>query len=253
MSYDFSFDKKSVLFILGGSVAIGVLLFFAGFIMGWDRGEYAARLDMENSDGSSTAQKQPASGKPAVETAALAKPQAQTKSTAESDSAQPKPVSAPQAKETSATPAAPEAKPEQPSAAAASESKPEKPVSATSPPKPPEQTAAQAAPEKSAPEKPSPSQAASSGADPAAPDAEQSAFSLQLGAFQDEHNAVRFKNDLKSRGYPVFVFHTLDAGGRIWHTVRLGHYPDMKKASEAATVFVGKEKIPAFVRPGNEL
>src|SRR5579864_5115993 len=135
MSYDFSFDKKSVLFILGGSVAIGVLLFFAGFIVGWDRGEYAARLDMENSDGSSTAQKQPASGKPAVETAALARPQAPPKSASESDSAQPKSASAPQAKENGATPAAPEAKPEKPSAAATSESKPAKPASAASSPK----------------------------------------------------------------------------------------------------------------------
>src|SRR5215467_463530 len=47
MSYDFSFDKKSIFFILGGSVAIGVLVFFAGFIVGWDRGTEDARLEFE--------------------------------------------------------------------------------------------------------------------------------------------------------------------------------------------------------------
>ena len=103
---------------------------------------------------------------------------------------------------------------------------------------------AQAAPEKLALPQ------TSSGDDPPGDDP---AFSLQLGAFQNEHNALRFKDDLKSRGYPAFVFNTPDAGGRVWHTVRLGHYPDMKKAAAAAAVFTGKEKLPAFVRPGNEL
>src|SRR5437868_3972531 len=39
MSYDFSFDKKSVLLIVVGCAAIGLLLFFAGFIVGLDRGK----------------------------------------------------------------------------------------------------------------------------------------------------------------------------------------------------------------------
>lgn len=238
MSYDFSFDKKSVFFILGGSLAIGVLLFFAGFVVGWDRGEYSARLEMQNGDGSKTAQKQPVSDNQKTLASAVAPP-AQTNPAADP----PDPPAAQEKQEASAAPASQDKA--SPSTPEAKEEKQEKPGTAS--PRP-EQTAAQAAPEKAAAPQP-----ASSADDPAGSLPDPGTFSLQIGAFQDEHNAMRFKNDLKTRGYPAFVFHTLDAGGRVWHTVRVGHYPDMQKASDAATVFSGKEKIPVYVRPGNQL
>lgn len=231
MSYDFSFDKKSVFFILGGALAIGVLLFFAGFIVGWDRGEFSARLEMQNGDGSKTAQKQSVSDNQKTLAAALAPP-AQTKPAAD-------PPDPPAAQENPAASAAPASQDKaSPFTPEAKDDKQEKP----------EQAAAQATPEKAATPQP-----ASSADDPAGSLPDPGTFSLQIGAFHDEHNAMRFKNDLKTRGYPAFVFHTLDAGGRIWHTVRVGHYPDMQKASDAAAVFSGKEKIRVYVRPGNQL
>src|SRR5205823_13440730 len=39
MSYDFSFSNKSLILIIAGCVAVGLLLFFAGFIIGLDRGQ----------------------------------------------------------------------------------------------------------------------------------------------------------------------------------------------------------------------
>ena len=39
MSYDFSFDKKSAILVVVGCLAIGALLFFAGYIVGLDRGQ----------------------------------------------------------------------------------------------------------------------------------------------------------------------------------------------------------------------
>ena len=226
MSYDFSFDKKSVFFILGGSLAIGVLLFFAGFIVGWDRGEYSARLEMQNGDGSKTAQKQPASDNQKTLAAAV-EPPVQTKPAADP----PDPPAAQEIQAASVTPAS-----QDKAASSTPEAKGDKQEK-------PEQTAAQAA-------TPRP---ASSADDPAGSLPDPGTFSLQIGAFHDEHNAMRFKNDLETRGYPAFVFHTLDAGGRVWHTVRVGHYPDMQKASAAAAVFSGKERIPVYVRPGNQL
>lgn len=231
MSYDFSFDKKSLLLILGGSVAIGILLFFAGFIVGWDRGKYAARLTLKDEDTAKTVQKQPPADNRSAGAASVVAPAPQTK-----------PAAAPS--EENKAPAAPDTKPEKPVSTAASASQLETPSPSGSQTKP----AARAAPEKS-----SPSEPASSAGESADAAADQSSFSLQLGAFQNENNALRLKNDMKSRGYPVFVFNTLDAGGRVWHTVRIGRYSDMKKALEAATTFAEKEKIPVFVRPLNEL
>ena len=218
MSYDFSFDKKSVFLIVGGCVAIGVLLFFAGFVVGWDRGSYQARLEFQKQPAPVVAEKLPppaadtTTGKAA--TASNAEP-AQPTSGQESSAAvkgnQPSPVAAGNDSQTV------DAKPSQ----------------------------AQAAPPKPA------SDAAPSQQDDPATEAE--GFSLQVGAFQNEVNAQRCQNSLKSRGYSVFVFHTLDAGGRSWHAVRIGKYTDIKKASQAAVAFTGKEKLPVFIRPVNEL
>src|SRR5881227_2779432 len=79
MSYDFSFNKKSVILIVIGCVVIGVLLFFAGFIVGVNRGQnqpvVQANSSMQN-ESKSEEKKQPkvrligkpaASEKPAAE------------------------------------------------------------------------------------------------------------------------------------------------------------------------------------------
>ena len=201
MSYDFSFEKKSLILIAIGCVAISVLLFFAGYIVGLDRGQ----------------------NQPVVQ------------------------ASSPAAKSTSAkeTPAAEKEKP-------AAEKEP--PASAEEPKK--------AAPEKSqapaaAPTAESKSSAAPAGAKPSAAkeeeakDKEKPAFSVQLGAFQTEENAVKLRDTLKTKGYSVFLFRVMDADGNVWHTVRTGHYPDMKEAAREAVKITRKEQISAWVRPAN--
>jgi cell division septation protein DedD len=85
----------------------------------------------------------------------------------------------------------------------------------------------------------------------AAPDKDKSTFSLQLGAFQTEANALKLRNNLRAKGYPVFLFRVQDANGNVWNTVRMGHYADMKEASHAAAQMTGKEQISAWVRPSN--
>jgi cell division protein FtsN len=232
MSYEFSFDKKSVVFILGGSLAIGTLLFFAGFIVGWDRGTDEARLEFEKQNSAGPVLAKAKTPRESVSPApAAAKPN--TANEGQAAPAHESPASQ-QAEEKSAV--APELK----AAAKPSPSEPEKKPETLAP-----AGSVNAGGDTSAQKKPSP------GAKTDADDA--TGFSLQIGAFQNENNALHCESSLKSRGYAVFVFDTRDAGGRTWHTVRMGHYPDVDKASAAAAVFTTKERLPVFIRPVNEL
>lgn len=200
MSYDFSFEKKSLILIAIGCVAIGVLLFFAGYIVGLDRGQ----------------------NQPVVQASSI-------------------PVKSLSAKEPGAA-------------------EKEKPAAEKEPPAPAEESK-KAAPEKSqtpaaanAESKPSAADAKPSAAkeeDAKDTDKEKPAFSVQLGAFQTEENAVKLRDTLKSKGYSVFLFRVLDADGNVWHTVRTGHYGDMKEAAREAVKITRKEQISAWVRPAN--
>lgn len=213
MSYDFSFDKKSVFVILGSFIAIGALLFFAGFVVGWNRGNYEARLE-------SAQQKTFVAQNPPVTVNAEGPEKTGKSSTAAgADAVQ---TEAASAKSTATVPPAAEADPK---ISKADSDPPSGSMASLGSPK---------------------------NADADAVDGE-AGFSLQVGAFQDEGNALRCETNLKSRGYSAFTFNTLDASGRSWHTVRIGHYPDLKKAAQAAVAFTGKEKLPAFIRPVNEL
>lgn len=194
MSYDFSFDKKTIILMAIGSVAIGVLLFLAGFIVGLDRSSGQAEAATKHSP-QSGAETKPSAQLADHPTPALSKP------------------SPDKAKESSSPASADSSK------ALASQQEPKS------------------------------SEAASK--EKAEDTKDQPAFSLQLGAFQAEDNALKLRDNLKAKGYPVFLFRVLDAEGHVWHTVRMGQYTDMKKASQAAAVFSSKEQTSAWVRPSN--
>jgi cell division septation protein DedD len=78
-------------------------------------------------------------------------------------------------------------------------------------------------------------------------------FAIQIGAFESQENAVALRDRVKSKGYSAFVFDAPDGGGHVWHAVRMGHFKKLEDATRAAVAFTRKERIPAFVRPGNEL
>jgi cell division septation protein DedD len=242
MSYDFSFDKKSVFLIAVGCIAIGVLLFVAGFILGLDRGVSEARLQLEK------------------EYSAKATTGANPKVSPQTDKPEPAPTvalnTAPALATEKASPSetAEQGKPAQVIPVAA---KSEPPASATSVPQaasPAQIANAQPSAEPTKkPSQPAEAEQATSAPSEGQASDDQTGFSLQLGAFQSEENARRFKNNLNARGYSAFVFHTSDTGGRVWHTVRLGHFKDIKGASRAAMTFTSKEQMPAFIRPSDEL
>ncbi len=78
-------------------------------------------------------------------------------------------------------------------------------------------------------------------------------FAIQIGAFESQDNAVALRDRVKSKGYLAFVFDGSDSAGHMWHAVRMGHFKRLEDATRAAVAFTRKERIPAFVRPGNEL
>ena len=244
MSYDFSFDKKSAIFIMAGCIAIGALLFFAGFIVGFDHGHLEAKTQPSGQQVAATVPAPVVAG-----SAGHAEPE-------------PKPMTSQASASTLAQSSKKaELKPEQPTAKPEGASKPESvPTDSTG--------KANASNKEDAPGK-----QAASGKESAAPVASQekkaetacesdpkpgggeaaSGFALQLGAFKTPENALRMTESMKTRGYLAYQCKLLDMSNHLWYTVRMGPYPDLKKASQAAQDFSRKEQVPAFVRPRNEL
>lgn len=56
-------------------------------------------------------------------------------------------------------------------------------------------------------------------------------FSVQVGAFGTEANALRLESELRRRGYEAFVTETLVDGRRLYR-VRVGRFSDRAKAEE---------------------
>ena len=64
MNYDFSLNKKSLIFIISGCLAVSVLVFFAGFVLGWDRGtKHPAQLELKKQNAPVAVQNQPAAAR----------------------------------------------------------------------------------------------------------------------------------------------------------------------------------------------
>jgi cell division septation protein DedD len=197
MSYDFLFDKKSAILIVTGCVAVGLLLFFAGYIVGLDRGQNQPTVQASHV---------PQNGRAAKN--------------------EPEKELTPVVTEKTAAP-------------------PEKTVRE----KGPGPSAANVLENKSS-EAPADAKL-SSAKEGDAKDKDKTTFSLQLGAFQTEENALKLRDNLKSKGYPVFLFRVPDEEGHLWHMVRMGHYADKKEATKEAAKMTGKEQISAWVRPSN--
>jgi tetratricopeptide (TPR) repeat protein len=84
-------------------------------------------------------------------------------------------------------------------------------------------------------------------------DAAKKRYTVQTGAFLSEENAAQRQIYLAKKGYPAAVVMFTDRKGRIWHTVRLGRYENLKDARQAAKKLAAKEKIQTSVRPGGSL
>jgi len=77
--------------------------------------------------------------------------------------------------------------------------------------------------------------------------AEADQYAVQVGAFLNGDNAVKFAEKLRGRGYPAYVFQYTDTAGNNWSAVRAGDFKDREAARAAANDFEEKEKIIAIV------
>ena len=100
-------------------------------------------------------------------------------------------------------------------------------------PKPTPQTATPTTPQ------PSPTQpAAESGAKP---------YTIQVSAFQDQAQADRMVQRLKSKNYDAYVVKATIPGRGVWYRVRIGQYAQREEAERVAAVLKSREGIATYV------
>lgn len=223
MTYDFSFDKKSLSFFLAGVVFVGLLLFLAGCLIGanWNKPETLVAGSTANRSVAALEPTQPTLPREPTlrEEAALRRDTAAQSAEAIAPSRQNvAPPSLDDGRETAA---------EAPKAAAPKGNADPVILSTTKP------------------------QAAS--ADAAEPLEKIATYSIQVGVFLEEKDAERFVEEMEQRGYTTSVFTGSDAENRLWYSVRIGAYSDRSEAAQAAASFTKQEKIKAVVRPIDSL
>ncbi|HEV2862326.1 MAG TPA: SPOR domain-containing protein [Pyrinomonadaceae bacterium] len=267
MSYDYSFDGKSLAALFAGSGLLFALVFVAGLLVGvgWGvprKAEATATAATTQATGAPAAAlpQQPVPAQPA---AARAYAPAQEAPIVYEDPSAAAPVYAsrdyrePSYAAREYDPYAPrEARPlydaRQQGTAASPESAPR--GQRTAPPA--FDARREAARVDSAAIDPDPrlvSEAESAPAEPARARTDPAAYSVQVGAYSDEQDARRLASDLGGKGYATTIFAGRDAQARVWYAVRIGAYSSQREAAEAAGNFSAQEKIKAAVRPSGSL
>lgn len=74
-------------------------------------------------------------------------------------------------------------------------------------------------------------------------------FTIQVGSYIVMQNAVKTANDLKKKGYEVFILKKQGSRGKTWYAVQIGEFKDRGEASHAVSEFTEKEKVVAVVMP----
>jgi len=74
-------------------------------------------------------------------------------------------------------------------------------------------------------------------------------YSVQVGTFVVEQNAVKMTNNLKLKGYPASILNMSDSKGKVRYVVQIGDYKDHDKAVRIASDFMKKEKDVSVVVP----
>lgn len=80
-----------------------------------------------------------------------------------------------------------------------------------------------------------------------------SAYTVQVGAYLKEGEAEELARELENKGYTPKVISGLDAEARTWYAVRIGSYTSARDAGTAASNFAKQEGRRAAVRPSGSL
>lgn len=224
MSYDFSFNQKTISFLLGGSAFVGIMLFIAGLLVGANWKTEPTALATLNT--------------PQPVAAAVA-------------------TNAPPAPATEAVPKEPVLKAEAATPQVAAPAEVDAPSVAPASVKQSHSNA----PAESNPSLALPSSRAADDvriiqrADTPAAEADDSvgtnqlAFSVQVGVFVDENAANQLVRRLQGKGYRPIILTANDDESRRWYAVRVGAYANRTEAAQAAASIGTQEKIKAVVRP----
>jgi cell division septation protein DedD len=226
MSYDFSFNQKTISFLLGGSAFVGIMLFVAGLLVGanWKTEPTTlAAVTSPQPTAAATTTAPPAPATEAVPKEPVLKAEAATP-----------PVAAPA--EVAAPSVVAPASVKQSHSNAPSESRP----SLALPPL-----------REGAADDVKIIQRADTVAaeDEDAVGSNQLAFSVQVGVFVDQNMANQLVRRMQSKGYRPIILTANDDESRKWYAVRVGAYANRTEAAEAAANIGTQEKIKAVVRP----
>ncbi len=74
-------------------------------------------------------------------------------------------------------------------------------------------------------------------------------YSVQVGAFIIQNNALELVATLVGRGYDAWLASEKDVEGRAWFFVRVGRYPNREEAVIAAATFRQRENVNAVAVP----
>lgn len=217
MSYDFSFDKKTVTFLLGGFAFVGIMLFIAGLLVGtnWKAEPPAiAAATVVQPAIAATPAPAPAPQEPVARPDTV-KPEADTPIEADTPDASPTP-----AKKAHAVPSME--------------------IMKELAPPPVDETDS----EVKVIERANPSAAAADDSNKA----DQLTYSVQVGIFQDKNEANQLVRQLRNKGFAPIVLSASDNGTQ-WYSVRIGVYTNQTEAAEAASNLARQEKIKTIVRP----
>jgi cell division septation protein DedD len=229
MSYDFSFNKKTISFLLGGSAFVGIMLFIAGLLVGanWktEPTTLAAVTSPQPVAAATTTTAPPAPATEAVPKEPVLKAEASTP-----------PIAAPA--EVAAPSVAAPASVKQSHSNAPAESRPSLAL-------PPLRESAASADEVKIIQRAD--TVAAEEADSAGTN--QLAFSVQVGVFVDKNGADQLVRRMQSKGYRPIILTANDDESRRWYAVRVGAYANRTEAAEAAANIGTQEKIKAVVRP----
>jgi cell division protein FtsN len=83
--------------------------------------------------------------------------------------------------------------------------------------------------------------------------AASSSYSVQVGAYLEQGEAQKVARELEDKGYTPKVFSGLDSEARTWYAVRIGSYANARAAGAAASNFSKQEGRGAAVRPAGSL
>lgn len=217
MSYNFSFDKKTITLLLGGFAFVGTMLFIAGLLVGtsWKAEQQPAVASAAPSAQPTAATAAPPA--PVTKEPVLREPAAKSEPDAADETAGPEPSASPAQQAHGVV-----------GLEGRRESAREQLYDGGGEMKIVERTKS---PETKAEE------------------TSQSSFSIQVGVFVDEKDANQLVGQLRSKGYAPFVLATNDDEAHTWYAVRIGTYTDRTEAARAASNIATQENIKTFVRP----